>query len=70
VKTVLEKPTSSGNPCREESLLLISSSPGRKPSEVDQPTTTEAATKLHQQEKFINAIEWLKKCIHFTDTIT
>lgn len=69
VKTVEEKPheqTSSENPPREEMSLVISSSPGRKLSDEDQPETT----KLHQQEKFTEAIEWLKKCIHFIDNIT
>ena len=58
------------NPHEEEaSDSAITSSPGRTPSEVDQPITTEAP-KLLQQEKFTGAIEWLKKCIHFIDSIT
>ena len=72
-ETVTEKPPEQltlENPHKEEALdSIITSSPGRTPSEVDQPITTEA-TKLCQQEKFASAIEWLKKCIHFIDNIT
>ena len=70
-----------GQPVREiphEELLsenpqtpfVISSSPSRTPSGVDQPTKTNAVELLQQQEKFTDAIEWLKKCIDFIDTIT
>ena len=60
----------SENLYREEIPSVISlSSPGRRLPDEDRPTTTEA-TKHRQQEKFINAIEWLKKCIHFIDNIT
>ena len=74
METAREKPPKQltlENPYEEEALnTLTTSSPGRTPSEVDdQPIMTEA-TKLHQQEKFTSAIEWLKKCIHFIDNIT
>ena len=73
METVTEKPPEQlmlKNPHEEEaSDSVIRSSPGRTPSEVDQPIMTEA-TKLLQQEKFTSAIEWLKKCIHFIDNIT
>lgn len=71
METVAKKPDeqpSSENPHGKGAPIIISSSPGRIPSGVDQPTKTEA-TKF-QQEKFTNAIEWLKKCIHFIDSIT
>ena len=72
-KIVAKKPHEqqlSENLCREEIPLVISSSsPGRRLSGKDQATTTEA-TKNRQQEQFTNAIEWLKKCIHFIDSIT
>ena len=71
---VIEKPAErllSGNPESQEQALnsVISLSPGGTHSNLAQPVTTEAG-QPHQQAKFVNAIEWLKKCIHSISTIT
>jgi len=71
--TVMEKPAERllpGNPESQATFnSVVSSSPGGTHLKVAQPVKTEAA-QLHQQEKFINAIEWLKKCIHSISNIT
>lgn len=65
-RTVTEKPheqLSSENLHSKE----ITTSSDRIPSHVEQPTMTEATQLDRQEEKFINAIEWLKNCIHFIE---
>lgn len=72
VDAVAEKPyqqSSSENPHREEASFIISTSPSRIPSKMDQTASVTETTQLLQQQQFINATEWLKKCIHFIDNI-